>query len=326
MSGGSSSLGGCGLPRARTSATSCWPGATRSSASTTSPPAAGQRGPPASDHAGFSLVEADVSEQVDPGRTATVDAVCNLASPASPPDYLALPARDAGRRERGHPPTARAGRAPRRPVPAWPAPARSTATPTCTRRSSPTGATSIPIGPRSVYDEAKRFAESAHHGHHRTRGHRRGHRPDLQHLRPAAAARRRPGGVQLPRAGPAGRAPDRLRRRQPDPEPLLRRRRGRAACWPCSTRRSPARSTSATPTSARCSSWPGSSSSSPARPPPSCTEPLPTDDPTRRRPDITAGPARAGLGADDRPARRASTPRPIDVLRRRPRASDDRAR
>ena len=46
-----------------------------------------------------------------------------------------------------------------------------------------------PIGPRGVYDEAKRFAEAITMAYHRVprRGHP--HRPHLQHLRPAHARR-----------------------------------------------------------------------------------------------------------------------------------------
>ena len=47
---------------------------------------------------------------------------------------------------------------------------------------------------------------------------------DLQHLRAAHAPQRRPGGVELHRAGAPGRADHDLRRGQPDPELLLRRR------------------------------------------------------------------------------------------------------
>ncbi len=43
---------------------------------------------------------------------------------------------------------------------------------------------------------------------------------------PRMRPRRRPGGVELHRAGPAGRAAHHLRRRLPDPVVLLRRRRG----------------------------------------------------------------------------------------------------
>ena len=49
-----------------------------------------------------------------------------------------------------------------------------------------------PIGPRGVYDEAKRFAEAMTMAYHRTHGVDDAHRPHLQHLRPAHAAARRP--------------------------------------------------------------------------------------------------------------------------------------
>ena len=42
-------------------------------------------------HDRFRLVVTDVSEKVDLGDDEPVDAVCNLASPASPPAYLARP-------------------------------------------------------------------------------------------------------------------------------------------------------------------------------------------------------------------------------------------
>ena len=84
-----------------------------------------------------------------------------------------------------------------------------------------------PIGIRSCYDEGKRCrrdavlrllppARAADQG-----------RPDLQHLRPADAPRRRPGGLQLHRPGAERRAVDRVRRGVPDPVVLLRRRPGR---------------------------------------------------------------------------------------------------
>ena len=45
-----------------------------------------------------------------------------------------------------------------------------------------------PIGPRGVYDEAKRFAEAMTTAYHRVPRGRREDRPHLQHLRPAHAA------------------------------------------------------------------------------------------------------------------------------------------
>ena len=49
-----------------------------------------------------------------------------------------------------------------------------------------------PIGPRGVYDEAKRFAEAITMAYHRAHGVRHADRPDLQHVRRADAAARRP--------------------------------------------------------------------------------------------------------------------------------------
>ena len=48
-----------------------------------------------------------------------------------------------------------------------------------------------PVGPRGVYDEAKRFAEAMTMAYHRAHGVTHADRPHLQHLRPADAAARR---------------------------------------------------------------------------------------------------------------------------------------
>ena len=123
---------------------------------------------------------------------------------------------------------------------------------------------------------------------------RRGHRSDLQHLRPAPSPGRRPGGVQLRRAGAGRRAPHRLRRRVPDPQPLLRRRRGRRPDRVCSTRRETGPVNIGNPDERTVLELAhlvlevtGSSSEITFRP-------SPTDDPTRRCPDITL--ARRALG------------------------------
>ena len=81
-----------------------------------------------------------------------------------------------------------------------------------------------PIGPRSCYDEGKRCAETLFFDYHRQ------HRLRIKVVRifntygPADAPERRAGGVELHRPGAEGRADHPLRRRQPDPELLLRRR------------------------------------------------------------------------------------------------------
>ena len=62
-----------------------------------------------------------------------------------------------------------------------------------------------PIGPRGVYDEAKRFAEAMTMAYHRYHGLDTQDRADLQHLRSAHAGARRPRGSGLHVAGAAQR-------------------------------------------------------------------------------------------------------------------------
>ena len=81
-----------------------------------------------------------------------------------------------------------------------------------------------PIGPRGVYDEAKRYAEALTMAYHRQQG------VDTAIVRifntygPRMRAARRAGDPDLPAPGAPGQAAHRLRRRQPDPQLLLRRR------------------------------------------------------------------------------------------------------
>ena len=181
---------------------------------------------------GFTFVEHDVSEYVwVPGP---VDAVLHFASPASPVDYLEHADPDPQGRQPRHPQRARPGQGQGRPVP-----------PGLDQRGlrRPAGAppARVLLGPRQPDRPPRRVRR----GQALRRGDddgvpplprpRRAHRPHLQHLRPPDAARRRPGGVELPRPGAAGRAAHRLRRRHPDPQLLLRRRRGPRASSPCST-------------------------------------------------------------------------------------------
>jgi dTDP-glucose 4,6-dehydratase len=120
-----------------------------------------------SDHPGFTMVEADVSETLPvPGP---VTGVFNMASPASPPDYLARPLEtlavgSEGTRH-GLELAARHG-------------ARLVLASTSEVYGDPDvhpqtesywGSVN-PVGPRSVYDEAKRFAEALTMAHHRTLG------------------------------------------------------------------------------------------------------------------------------------------------------------
>ncbi len=84
-----------------------------------------------------------------------------------------------------------------------------------------------PIGPRSVYDEAKRFAEATTMAYHRLPQGGHAHRAHLQHLRTAPAAQRRPRDFELHEAGVARRGPDGVRQRLADPQLLLCQRRSR---------------------------------------------------------------------------------------------------
>jgi nucleoside-diphosphate-sugar epimerase len=120
-------------------------------------------------HDRFQLIVTDVSDKVELGDQDKVDAVCNLASPASPPAYLARPfdtlavgsegtrrllelARDHG--------------------------ARFLMASTSEVYGDPEVHPQVesyrgnvdPVGPRSVYDEAKRFAESLTMAMHRSAG------------------------------------------------------------------------------------------------------------------------------------------------------------
>ncbi len=80
-----------------------------------------------------------------------------------------------------------------------------------------------PIGPRGVYDEAKRFAEAITMAYHRYHGLDTQDRPHLQHLRPADA--RCKDGRAVPNfiiAGAAQRGRHDLRQRLADAQLLLR--------------------------------------------------------------------------------------------------------
>ncbi len=116
---------------------------------------------------GFELVEADVCDDIP--VDGPIDGVFNLASPASPPDYLSLPLEtlrvgSEGTR-RGLELAERAG-------------ARFLMASTSEVYGDPEvhpqpesyWGNVNPVGPRSVYDEAKRFAEALVVAHRRTRG------------------------------------------------------------------------------------------------------------------------------------------------------------
>jgi len=120
-------------------------------------------------HDRFNLVVTDVSEKVEFEDGLRVDAVCNLASPASPPDYLARPLATLAVGSEGTRRLLELARA---------HDARFIMASTSEVYGDPEVHPQVesyrgnvdPTGPRSVYDEAKRFAESLTMAMHRTHG------------------------------------------------------------------------------------------------------------------------------------------------------------
>jgi dTDP-glucose 4,6-dehydratase len=118
-------------------------------------------------HPRFSLVVADVSEKVELPDDGRVDAVCNLASPASPPAYLARPLDTLAVGSEGTRRLLELARA---------HDARFLMASTSEIYGDPEVHPQVesyrgnvdPTGPRSVYDEAKRFAEALTMAMHRT--------------------------------------------------------------------------------------------------------------------------------------------------------------
>jgi dTDP-glucose 4,6-dehydratase len=117
----------------------------------------------------FRLIVTNVSEKVDLGDDEPVDAVCHLASPASPPAYLARPFDTLAVGSEGTRRLAELARA---------HDARFLMASTSEIYGDPEVHPQVesyrgnvdPTGPRSVYDEAKRFAESLTMAMHRTHG------------------------------------------------------------------------------------------------------------------------------------------------------------
>jgi dTDP-glucose 4,6-dehydratase len=117
----------------------------------------------------FRLIVTNVSEKVDLGDDEPVDAVCHLASPASPPAYLARPFDTLAVGSEGTRRLAELARA---------HDARFLMASTSEVYGDPEVHPQVesyrgnvdPTGPRSVYDEAKRFAESLTMAMHRTHG------------------------------------------------------------------------------------------------------------------------------------------------------------
>ena len=120
-------------------------------------------------HERFTLIVTNVSESVELGDSAPVDAVCNLASPASPSAYLARPFDTLAVGSEGTRRLLELARAHG---------ARFLMASTSEIYGDPEVHPQVesyrgnvdPTGPRSVYDEAKRFAESLTMAMHRTHG------------------------------------------------------------------------------------------------------------------------------------------------------------
>ena len=120
-------------------------------------------------HHDFHLVRADVSEYVHvPGA---VDFVLHFASPASPIDYLELPIHTLKVGSIG---TLHTLGSPRRrgPASSSPRPPRRTAIPLVHPQPESYWGNVNPVGPRGVYDEAKRFAEAMTMAYRRSARHR----------------------------------------------------------------------------------------------------------------------------------------------------------
>jgi dTDP-glucose 4,6-dehydratase len=116
---------------------------------------------------GFTFVEADVSSALDvPGP---VDAVAHLASPASPPDYLRLPLETLAVGSHG---TENALRLAHRHGARFVLASTSEVygDPAVHPQTEDYWGNVNPVGPRSVYDEAKRFAEALTCAYRETHG------------------------------------------------------------------------------------------------------------------------------------------------------------
>ena len=119
------------------------------------------------DSPGFTFVEADVSLALDvPGP---VDAVAHLASPASPPEYLRLPLETLAVGSRG---TENALRLAHQHGGRFVLASTSEVygDPAVHPQSEDYWGNVNPVGPRSVYDEAKRFAEALTRAYRDTKG------------------------------------------------------------------------------------------------------------------------------------------------------------
>ncbi len=119
------------------------------------------------DHAAFTLVEADISKGIP--VDGPISGVFNLASPASPPDYLDLPLETLAVGSEG---TRHGLELAQRHGARFLMASTSEVygDPEVHPQAESYWGRVNPIGPRSVYDEAKRFSEALTMAHHRTLG------------------------------------------------------------------------------------------------------------------------------------------------------------
>ena len=119
------------------------------------------------DQPGFTFVEADVSSALSvPGP---VDAVAHLASPASPPDYLRLPLETLAAGSHGTENALRLAHA-RGARFVLASTSEVYGDPAVHPQTEDYWGNVNPVGPRSVYDEAKRFAEALTRAYRETHG------------------------------------------------------------------------------------------------------------------------------------------------------------
>lgn len=119
------------------------------------------------DHPGVTFVECDVTRGIE--VTGPVDAVAHLASPASPPDYLRRPLETLAAGSRG---TEQAITLAQRHGARFVLASTSEiyGSPTTHPQTEEYWGNVNPIGPRSVYDESKRYAEALTAAYARTHG------------------------------------------------------------------------------------------------------------------------------------------------------------
>ena len=107
---------------------------------------------------------------VHPRRPGELDAVLHFASPASPIDYLELPIQTLKVGSLGTHKALGLARAKKARGSCWRRPRSATATRSCHPQTEDYWGNVNPVGPRGVYDEAKRFAEAMTMAYHRYHG------------------------------------------------------------------------------------------------------------------------------------------------------------